>query len=127
MDGNNNTVLVDSNIVIYSAEVEYEDLANWLRNKNIGISDMTRIEVLGYPNLLLEDKLYFEKFFNKCNIFSINEKIINKAIFLKQQRKMSIGDAIIAATALTNKIPLITANTKDFKHIEHLQLMNPIK
>lgn len=127
MEGNNNTVLVDSNIIIYSAETEYEVLTKWLRNKNICVSDITRIEVLGYPNLLPEDKLYFEEFFNKCDVFSINKKNVNRAIFLKQQRKMSIGDAIIAATAMTNKMPLITAKTKDFEHIEYLQLMNPIK
>src|SRR5690625_4643934 len=114
MDEKNNTILADSNVVIYSAETEYTVLANWLKNKNIGVSNITRMEVLGYTDLLLEDKQYFEDFFNKCDIFPINEKIVNKTIFLKQQKKMSIGDAIIAATAMVNNIPLITANTKDF-------------
>lgn len=126
MDGKNNSILADSNIIIYSAQLEYEVLARWLKNKNISISDVTRIEVLGYSNLMLEDKLYFEKFFSKCDTFPMDEEIVHKAISLKQQKKMSLGDAIIAATALAHKLPLVTVNTKDFNHIEMLELINPM-
>ena len=35
-------------------------------------------------------------------------------------------DAIIAATALTHAIPLVTRNTDDFQNIEGLRLINPI-
>ena len=114
MDEKSNTILIDSNIVIYSAEPEYEGLAHWMKNKNIGVSEITRIEVLGYNDLLLEDRLYFETFFFKSKIFTISKRIIDKAIYLKQQKKMSLGDSIIAATAITNQIPLVTANTNDF-------------
>ena len=40
---------------------------------------------------------------------------------------MSIGDSIIAATALINDRTLFTRNTKDFKHIDGLKVKNPIK
>lgn len=39
--------------------------------------------------------------------------------------KMKLGDAIIAATALAYKIPLVTRNVDDFKHIVGLDLINP--
>lgn len=39
---------------------------------------------------------------------------------------MSIGDAIIAATAIIYELPLATANSKDFKHIENVELINPL-
>lgn len=39
---------------------------------------------------------------------------------------MSLGDAIIAATAITEKVSLITANLKDFKNVEELILIDPI-
>lgn len=127
MDGKNNTVLIDSNIVIYSAQPGYDTLTRWLQKKNIGISDITRIEVLGYFRLLLEDKVYFEKFFDKCDTFPITNTIVLEAISLKQQQKMSTGDAIIAATALVHKLPLVTANTKDFNLVKKLRVINPVE
>ncbi len=39
---------------------------------------------------------------------------------------MSLGDAIIASTALEYKQTLTTRNTDDFKWIEELDLVNPI-
>ena len=39
---------------------------------------------------------------------------------------MSLADAIIAASAQNYNLPLVTANTKDFKHIENLETINPI-
>jgi predicted nucleic acid-binding protein len=39
---------------------------------------------------------------------------------------MSLGDAIVAATAIENNCELWTANTGDFKHIEGLKLVNPL-
>ncbi|MGB3345464.1 MAG: PIN domain-containing protein [Aequorivita sp.] len=70
--------------------------------------------------------MYFEKFFSKCIVFSLTETITLKAISLKQQRKMSLGDAIIAATAITEKVSLITANLKDFENVEELILIDPL-
>lgn len=38
---------------------------------------------------------------------------------------MKLGDAIIAATALEHKVPLVTRNMDDFKHITGLDIVNP--
>jgi predicted nucleic acid-binding protein len=35
------------------------------------------------------------------------------------------GDAIIAATAIVNKLTIITRNIKDFEKIEGLEVINP--
>ena len=37
---------------------------------------------------------------------------------------MSVGDAIIAATALVNDEPLITNNEEDFNHIPNLIIIS---
>jgi predicted nucleic acid-binding protein len=39
---------------------------------------------------------------------------------------MSVGDAIIAATALTYRETLATRNIDDFKWIDGLDVINPI-
>jgi len=39
---------------------------------------------------------------------------------------MSLGDALIGATALIHKYTLVTANTKDFDWIENFNVINPV-
>jgi len=51
--------------------------------------------------------------------------MIEQAIQLRQQKKMKLGNAIIAATAVAYGIPLVTRNEEDFQHIAGLDLKNP--
>jgi predicted nucleic acid-binding protein len=50
---------------------------------------------------------------------------VNKTIQLRQKQKIKLPDAIIAATALVNGLALVSNNTKDFKNIPDLELVNP--
>jgi len=55
------------------------------------------------------------------------EDIVERAIKLRQAKNMSLGDAIIAASALEHDYALWTANEEDFAHIDGLRLHNPLK
>jgi predicted nucleic acid-binding protein len=46
---------------------------------------------------------------------------VNLAIGLRQQRKMSLGDALIAATALEHNLTLATHNEGDFSWVPGLR------
>lgn len=118
-------MLLDSNIIIYSVQPEFEKILEFLSSKedSLSVSIISKIEVLGYNKLTNFDKENFLSFFDKIQSFGVNDEIVNIAIDLKQQQKMSLGDAIIAATAIYKKIPLLTNNTDDFKHIENLVLI----
>jgi len=48
------------------------------------------------------------------------------AIQFRQQQSMSLGDAIIAATALEHHQTLATRNIKDFDWIDGLKVINPL-
>lgn len=122
MDVNN--IILDSNIVIYTGLIDASDLHEWLHLRNVSV--ITEVEVLGYHKLTKKDKNYFASFFNQSLILPITQEILEQTIQLKQNQKMSLGDAIIAATALENDLTLATANIKDFKHIEGLKLINPM-
>ncbi len=39
---------------------------------------------------------------------------------------LKLGDAIIAATALTHHLPLVTRNPSDFAGIPNLRLIDPL-
>jgi predicted nucleic acid-binding protein len=120
-------MILDSNIVIYSIQPNYAKLRNWVFNNNIAVSSITLLEVLGYHNLTNEDKNDFEELFSYTEIYPVSQEIIKQAIDLRQQQKMSLGDAIIAATALFYKQTLATRNTTDFKWIDGLKIVNPLE
>ena len=118
-------MLFDSNILIYSIQPEHQNLRNWVINSDISISEITLLEILGYPRLTSEDREDFNQLFKLTETYSISLRVINQAISLRQLKKMTLGDAIIAATALVHSQPLVTRNTKDFEWIEELNLINP--
>jgi len=58
-------------------------------------------------------------------ILPINEAVVEKTITIRQTKKIALGDAIIAATALVYDLVLISRNTSDFKNIDDLQVFDP--
>ncbi|MGA0556605.1 type II toxin-antitoxin system VapC family toxin [Larkinella sp. VNQ87] len=119
-------MIVDTNVVIYSIRPEFEMLRDYLdaNRSRLRVSQIIKIETLGYHKLTTEDRIKFEVFFQIVPSFSLSEQIINEAIRLRQQRKRSLGDAIIAATALLHQLPLLTNNTADFADMDGLQLIS---
>ncbi len=67
------------------------------------------------------------EFFNIVPIIHITQTIIEEAVTFRQQRKMSLGDSIIAATTIVHNLNLITANVKDFQWIQEITIVNPLK
>ncbi|WP_394330468.1 PIN domain-containing protein [Spirosoma radiotolerans] len=52
--------------------------------------------------------------------------VADKTIDLrKRDKKLKLGNAIIAATALVYGFTILTRNTKDFRHIDGLDCINP--
>jgi len=119
--------IVDSNIVIYAAIDEFAHLRTMIRERNPVVSEISKLEVLGYHELQDTDFQIFETIFADIRIISISSDIIDRAVGLRRAKRMSIGDAIIASTALEHDLKLITKNTKDFNHISDLQVVNPFQ
>ncbi len=63
----------------------------------------------------------------KANILYIDEEISSKAMFLVERHflsdSMRLADALIASTALTNGLPILTANDKHYKVVNQLKLV----
>ena len=118
--------LLDSNIIIYSSQDKYDFLKTLVFDRNNAISAITKIEVLGFPNLSTKDITYFEHVLNRLNVHPVSSVIIDKAVELKQEKQMGVQDAIIAATAWLYGIELVTRNSDDFKHINEITISNPV-
>ena len=81
--------------------------------------------MLGYHQLREADSQYFQQFFNDVIILPISQAVLEQAVALRQMRRMTLGDAIIASTALVHGMTLVTRNTDDFRWITQLILLNP--
>ena len=89
------------------------------------MSVISRIETLGFYKITPEEKSALTAMLATLPELALNETVATTAIMLRQQRKMALGDAVIAATALTHNLPLVTRNTQDFKLVAGLRLLDP--
>ena len=119
-------MLLDSNIIIYCIQPKFQSLRNWVQSNCVSVSAITLVEVLGFHQLTKADQQDFEELFNCTETYPVSSEIVDLAICLRQQRKMSLGDAIIAATSLVYQKTLVTRNIKDFEWVEGLKLFNPL-
>ena len=118
--------LVDSNLFIYATDPE--DVVAYpaiMRNAPFGFASVTKIEVLGYDELTPEVKRLLEKLFSLGSELELSQAVVGAAIALRQSKMMSLGDAIIAATAIQHNVSLLTRNSRDFQHLTELSLENP--
>lgn len=115
-----NKFIIDTNIVLYLLGGNIK-LAKMLNNKEIYISFISELELLGYKEITDENKKIITQFINDCFIIDINETIKANTINIKQNYSIKLPDAIIGATAKFLDIPLITAD-KDFIKIEEIKL-----
>lgn len=119
-------VLLDSNIILYAAEEGREKLQDWLESRAIAASVICRIEVLGYPGLDETKKQWFADFFRKIPVHDLTHDVAEAAIRLRQQNRMGIADAIIAATGIVHRLKLATHHVEDLNHVHGLEIVDPL-
>ena len=123
--------LLDSNTVIdYIAGLLPEKAQKWLNqiiDEEINVSVITKIEVLSYSPDKEDNYQILVEFFESAAVFGLTESIVDRTIFLRQKQKIKLPDAVIAATALVNGFALVSRNSKDFKNIKGLEIVNPYK
>lgn len=96
-----------------------------LVNDGLNTSIVVKIETLGFNG----DEVEMQKltdFISLATMFYVDDLIADQTIQLRKiYRKLKLGDAILAATALVNDFILISRNIKDFEFIEGLECINP--
>jgi hypothetical protein len=116
--------LIDSNVIIdlIGKKLPIKTI-NVIALNSIFSSDVSRIEVLGFSNSIEEEESFIS-FFSDLQILSLDEAVIQKSIQIRKQKRIKLGDAIIAATAMVHNLKLITRNVVDFNCIDDLELIN---
>ena len=77
------------------------------------------------PPYRLSATWYLEEFFRLAQALPLSQAVLDQAVALRQQRKVSLGDALVAGTALVHGLTLVTRNVQDFQWIQGLSLLNP--
>ena len=118
-------MLLDSNVIVFAARPEHGDLRAFIAQHSPAVSAVSYVEVLGYHKHSESQRALFESFFAAANVLPLSDAVLREAILLRQQRQMSLGDSLIAGTALTHGLKLVTGNTADFRWIPGLTLIDP--
>ena len=119
-------MLLDSNIVIYATQPEHAALRELIAKHSPAVSIITLIEVLGFPRLQQDERAHLEEFFHAAEVLPLSNEVAHEAVRLRQRRRMSLGDSIVAGTALVHGRTLVTRNTDDFRWISDLPLLDPL-
>lgn len=119
-------VLVDSNILIYATQPEYAKLRQWLLDTLPKFSIISRVEILGYHKLQEAEQSALTELLDNLELVYLTPACYEIAIQLRQQQKLTLGDALIAATCLEQSYTLATANIGDFIWIEEFKVFNPL-
>jgi len=116
--------LLDSNILIGFLNGSQKEI-NWIMTEKqngsfLSYSVISKIETLSLYNLS-EDKIQeIEKFFNIFNQAYLSDEIVSLSARLRRNLKLSIGDAIVAATAISKRATLVTNDKVLVKKIKNL-------
>jgi len=102
--------VIENQTIFYISVITYMELVQGMRNKNE----------------LRELKKALQRW--QAKILFISEEISAKAMFLIEHHYLShslqLADALVAATADINGLPLLTANDKHYRIIKDLEVLS---
>ena len=118
--------LIDTNVVIDAlGDVMPEDIKQKIIKLPPIVSAVTYMETLGWHQANASQLRILQRFMDVATILPIDRPVIETTVRLRQQKKIGLGDAIIAATAIVHNMVLVTRNVSDFKSINNLIVFNP--
>lgn len=92
----------------------------------VAISIISVIEFLSYSNLSSNDKAVFAKMTNEAVVLNLDfqkQLLIDTVVDIRKTYRIKLPDAILAATALTYNLELLS-NDKEFNKIGSLSIIN---
>lgn len=118
---NGNDILLDTNAIIYFLEGRARVAEYILFAERIYYSVITEIELLSAPHLSDEDSEAIRGFLARCQRVALTSDVVEQAIHIRRTKGLKTPDAIIAGTALSLDLLLITAD-RQFKRVTDLNI-----
>lgn len=115
MNGVKRRYLLDTNTVV-SLLRGHAELLNLVQEAEwLGVSIVTWLEFLAFPNLNQADAQLFNRFLGHVEVVNLTQddhKLLGTTVQLRQAHSLKLPDAIIVATALTQSATLVTADQR---------------
>ena len=118
-------IVLDTNVLIYYAagDKAVADLINLHKNEIFYIPTIVVVEILSCPLISSEAVTAFNQFLSQTILLHLDLSIAERAAEVRKQYRLALGDAVIAASALTTDSPLVTRNIRDFKKVRGLRVV----
>jgi predicted nucleic acid-binding protein len=117
-------VIFDTNVLIYLSKHILKP--EKILKEKVSISIITKIEALGFAFQNIEEHNLLLAICNELEVVPLSNQIAEATISLRGKYKVKLPDAIVYASALIEKVPLLTNNINDFKSIGmNVKLINP--
>jgi predicted nucleic acid-binding protein len=119
-----NQFLVDTDILIaYPNRRSYRSYLENLLNR-IYYSAITKKELLSKPGLKASDRRAILNLLPRFRLVRIDQTVADEYSRLRANySSLAKGDALIAASALVRRIPLLTQNLRHFRRVRELMLL----
>jgi predicted nucleic acid-binding protein len=88
-------------------------------------SVITRMELPGWGGHTEQSRRATQALLDQLTEVGITPAVVSTVIGIRSNVAIKLPDAIIAASAITENLPLMTRNTKDFSRVSGLQLVDP--
>ncbi|MGB7707928.1 MAG: type II toxin-antitoxin system VapC family toxin [Microcoleus sp.] len=124
MSGNRYVLDTNAIVALLQGNIQLIELlkdADW-----IGVSVISKIEFLVFPGLTQDDRQIFEQFLQRVEVLglgAIDAVLIDKIIEIRQQHRLKLPDAVIAAMVIQNSASLVTAD-REFAKVTILTVIN---
>jgi predicted nucleic acid-binding protein len=105
--------ILDTNAIIDLINKKYGalDLDLFVSENRCAISFITKLELLGFPEITEKEEQNILIFLQEIPVFSTSETIENETIKIRRTTNLKIPDAIIAATAIMIGAEVVTSDT----------------
>src|SRR3990167_9959081 len=91
--------LLDTNIVLgfLNGNAKIGDFfQKKLMRSKLHVSQITRMELLGFPNIAAQEEKHLKDFLSYVTVLPITETMCDQAIKLRREKKLKLPDALIA-------------------------------
>ena len=127
---NGSEALIDTNIIIYylNGELTLSQMDGlWgIINNGLRLSVISQIEVMSWHRHTAQSATIAQRFLASATIVQLSPEVVARTIAIRREARLKLPDAVIAATALTHNLTLVTHNTRDFTRVEGLRLHDPL-